>query len=281
MAFRIAFDLDGVLADMDAALVHEARTLFGEAVARRLQQDSAPPADPESSSAAAADGTAAPAPDGPEGTPRESEGPLPPTRLRLTARQERRLWRHVAAIENFWETLTEIEPDCVRRLAAVADARRWEVIFITRRPETAGATAQVQTQRWLAAHGFALPSVFVVRRSRGRVAAALGLDFLVDDTPQNCLDVVVESSARAVLVWRDQARQVPPAAARLGIGVVRSVDECLNILADVDASSRERPGVIARVLQLLGLKEAAAARVTAPAPQTNSASRSTPPVSKS
>ena len=171
----------------------------------------------------------------------------------MTARQERRLWRHVEAIENFWETLAEIEPGAVARLAAVATERKWEVLFLTKRPASAGATAQVQTQRWLEAKGFALPSVYVVQGSRGRIAAALALDFVIDDRPENCLDIVVDSKARAVLVWRDGGRPVPIAAHRLGIGVVKSVEECLDILTQVDAPASETAGVVDRVMQLLGL----------------------------
>ncbi len=78
--------------------------------------------------------------------------------LNMTSRQQRRLWRHVESIENFWEHLEEIEPGAVQRLATVAQERRWEVIFLTKRPETVGAIAQGQSQRWLAARGFTLPS---------------------------------------------------------------------------------------------------------------------------
>jgi hypothetical protein len=97
----------------------------------------------------------------------------------------------------------------------------------------------------------------IVQGSRGRIAAALALDFVIDDTPENCLDVVVDSKARAILVWREDEKQVPSAARRLGIGVVKSVDDCLNILAQVDAQSSDRPTVMDRVMRLLGLKEPA------------------------
>src|SRR5262245_14948549 len=180
MALRIAFDMDGVLADMEAALVDHADGL-----------------------SSADDVTS------------------------------RRLWQRVAAIENFWESLNELEPGIVARLHALTIERRWEVIFLTRRPSTAGATAQIQTQRWLEARGFALPSVYVVQRSRGQIAAALALDFVVDDRPENCLDVAVDSKARPILVLRDDGTQLPAAVRRLGIGVVGSVAECLNILAQI------------------------------------------------
>ena len=115
----------------------------------------------------------------------------------------------------------------------------------------------MQTQRWLESKGFTLPSVYVVQGSRGRIAASLHLDFVVDDTPSNCLDVVVDSQARAILVWRDDEKLLPTAAKRLGIGVVKTVEECLNILTQVDAPPQERPRMMARVMRLLGLKEPA------------------------
>jgi len=245
MPLRIAFDLDGVLADMESELVRQSEILFGEPMTRQLQQRAA--------EAEGAPGDAPPAPDGSDPIPDAAEPPV--AQLDMTPRQQRRLWRHVESIENFWEGLAELEPGVIGRLAALARDRRWEIIFLTKRPETAGATAQVQTQRWLESKGFALPSVFVVQRSRGRIASALGLDIVVDDRPENCLDVVVDSKARAILVWRSHASQPPAAAQRLGIGVVKSVADCLDILAQMDAARKGEPGVMSRVMRLLGLKE--------------------------
>jgi hypothetical protein len=176
--------------------------------------------------------------------------------LQMTARQGRRLWRHVDSIDGFWESLTEIEPGAVARLAALTAKRRWEVIFLTKRPQTAGATAQVQSQRWLEGRGFPLPSVFVVHGSRGRVADSLGLDVVVDDRPENCLDVVLDSRARAMLVWRRDEHELPDAARRPGLDLVRSVDECLAILSRDDTTNRARPGLVGRMIRRLGLKEA-------------------------
>ena len=244
MPLRIGFDLDGVLADMESELVRQSEILFGEPVTRQPQER-----------AAAAEGAPADAPPAPDGSDPAPDAVPQIARLNLTSRQERKLWRHVESIENFWEGLAELEPGVIGRLAAVARDRRWEIMFLTKRPETAGATAQVQTQRWLESKGFTLPSVFVVQRSRGRIASALGLDIVVDDRPENCLDVVVDSKARAILVWRADAGQPPAAAQRLGIGLVTSVADCLEILAQIDDAKQDEPGVMARVMRLLGLKE--------------------------
>lgn len=240
---RIAFDIDGVLADMESELARQAAILFGDATTDRLREGGTE--------------TASPSPVESDDVERVTDGadrPPPLVRLKMTPRQQRKLWRHVEQIENFWETLDEIEPGVVARLNRIATERGWEIIFLTKRPGSAGATAQVQTHRWLQAKGFARPSVFVVPGSRGRIAAALDLHIVVDDRPENCLDVVVDSTARAILVWRDAETELPAASRRLGIGVVGTTAECLDILAAVE-SAADRPTVMNRVRRLLGLKE--------------------------
>jgi len=243
--------MDGVLADMEAELLSRSAALFGSPLSRR--DSSATP-----SSTASAPSEPPQEIDGdPEAPADPSMSDESPSAATMTSRQERRLWRHVATVENFWETLKEIEPGAVSRLAALAASRRWEVIFLTKRPATSGATAQIQSQRWLVSKGFELPSVYVVQGSRGLIAKALALDFVIDDRPENCLDVVVDSKARAILVWRESQGPAPVAAKRLGIGIVKSVAECLDILSQADAEASEKPGVLDRVMQLLGLKEPA------------------------
>ncbi len=191
MSLRIAFDLDGVLADMDAAVASLTDELR----------------------------------------------PTPPGR-RLSVRQQRRVWRRIATIENFWQTLREVEPGIVKRLADITAARGWEVIFLTKRPPTAGLTAQAQSQRWLAAHGFERPSVYVVQGSRGLIAAALELDVVVDDRVENCYDVIADSRARALLVSADG--QLSAAAQRAGATVFATFAECLDMLADLDLPNRRQ-----------------------------------------
>jgi len=241
---------------MESELIREAETLFGEQ-ATRTPRSRAGAA--EAPLPAAPNGTRKITPDTQSDQATDAET-LPDDvpllmKLQLTARQESRLWRHVETIDGFWEGLQEIEPGAVLRLATLAADRRWEIIFLTKRPECAGATTQVQTQRWLLSKGFTFPSVYVVRGSRGRIAAALGLDFVIDDRPENCLDVAIESKSRAILVWRDDERRLPAATRRLGIGIVKSVNECLDILTEIDSPPQERPGVIDRVMRLLGLKD--------------------------
>ncbi len=247
MPLRIGFDLDGVFADMESALIRCATDVFGEAMIERLEERA------RETSAADATSTAGDGEGASEtGGPTVADNTPPILRIKMTPRQTARLWRHVETIEDFWQGLEEIEAGSIARLAGLAAERRWEIIFLTKRPATAGATAQVQSQKWLETKGFPLPSVFVVQGSRGRIARALGLDIVVDDRPENCLDVVSDSKARAVLVWREKSQGLPTAARRLGIGVVESIAECLDILTQIDTAPEEKNGLFNRVMRILG-----------------------------
>jgi hypothetical protein len=225
MSLRVAFDLDGTLANMTAAITQIARVLFG------ANGESAAPRN---------------------GHPDPADGPLPHLDT-LTAHQQSALWTHVENTKDFWMSLTETEPGIVARIATAARARRWEVIFITTRPATPGDTTQRQTQRWLEAHGFSRPSVFVVTNSRGKVADALTLDAVVDDHLENAVDVAVQSNAKSILVRDGDAEAVPPHAVRLGVTVVSGVSEALAVLERLD-EIRRKPGMLKSIKQMLTLR---------------------------
>jgi hypothetical protein len=230
MPLRVAFDLDGTIADMQRVLRDEAERLFSR------------PASPERAPSQSAANE-----DSPTGGVRED--------VALSRAQNTQLWEYVKGVENFWNALPEIEPGIVARIAAAASAHRWEVIFLTTRPVVAGETVQVQTQRWLSAHGFAFPSVFVVQRSRGRIADALELDAVVDDRPENCLDVAIDSKATAILIWHGNQQKAPRGLDRLAIKVVPSISEALQLLIKIDG---QRQPSMARTLRKLFRKETTA-----------------------
>lgn len=248
MGLRIACDLDGTLADMERALQREAEVLFGPGV--DLRAGSALPLVPLQPPATFTDA-------GEGGTEVESGssgGAEAPPKRRLTDAERRTLWAHVGQIENFWRSLVEIEPGAVARLAELVEGQRWEVIFVTQRPEGAGETAQRQTQQWLRAHGFEFPSVFVMSGSRGKLADALNLDAVIDDRPDNCLDVVIDSTARAVLVWRDQLARVPPGAQRPGIAITHSFGAALDHLEKIAAAREKQAGsLMGRIRDAIGI----------------------------
>ncbi len=238
MPLRIGFDLDGTVADMYSALHVEALKLFGEETLAKSAYKRAP------ASPAGADGTVAPEPE-------DSPGTLAMDELHLTARQQTQLWEHVKKIENFWTTLPELEPGVIARIAKLASERQWEIIFLTTRPSTAGELTQLQSQRWLDAHGFRYPSVMVVQRSRGKIADALHLDAFVDDRPENCLDIAVESRAKVILVWHGHLKDVPAGAKRLGVRPVSTISEALALLEQLD-DVRRKPGILRTIKRALG-----------------------------
>src|SRR5262245_50530918 len=101
---------------MDGALLHEAETVFGEAAIREMR--------PSHDRAAGADDD--------QRADEAAMGAPSITRLNMTPRQRRRLWQHVTAIHDFWQSLSEIEPGSIARLAQLAAERQWEVIFLTK-----------------------------------------------------------------------------------------------------------------------------------------------------
>ena len=236
---RIAFDLDGVLADLHSPFVRTVERLF-------------PQIDPKA--IGTADVGASPPDEQPDESAEEVPSlPAPTKPVPLTRRQSDAVWHELASTEDFWEGLSEIEAGAISRLASLAEERRWEVLFITSRPRSSGRTVQRQSQRWLAAKGFPMPSVYVVHGSRGKVADALSLDVVVDDRPDNCLDVVLESRAAALLVWRGSPGTVPASAKRLGIAVVPTVARVLEALVETDR--RDVDGsLLERLRNLFGLR---------------------------
>jgi len=240
---RIGFDMDGVVADLHTTFIEAALELFpglDRAAVARAEVAASPVPGLEPASEASPDAPAEPAVSGLSG-------------LSLTRRQTDQVWRNVEQTQNFWEELGETEDGIVARIAEVADEHRWEVIFLTSRPRSAGQTVQRQSQRWLEKRGFPLPSVYVVQGSRGKIADALQLDVVVDDRPDNCLDVMLESKARAILIWRGSKANVPVSAKRLGIGVSSTVGECLDVLAEAERAAATPADMVTRLKRLFGL----------------------------
>jgi hypothetical protein len=144
-----------------------------------------------------------------------------------------------------------METGTVRRIYELMLEHRWEVFFITQRPDTVGDTAQRQSQRWLVEQGFELPSVLVLGGSRGAAAGALRLDYHVDDNAQNCVDVLSESKARPIWILPSGDATAAAKARNLGIGVVRTVGEAVAILEEASAARGDR-GILQRLATLVG-----------------------------
>src|SRR4051812_40328606 len=106
MSLRIACDLDGTIADMDAALQREAVRLFGPNVdlhadpAERLE--SAEDVEAKTAAVPVDDADASLKPGTTEGAEAAEATDKPRA---LTSRELRALWQHVGRVENFWTSL--------------------------------------------------------------------------------------------------------------------------------------------------------------------------------
>ena len=124
MSLRLAFDLDGVFADFRARVGDEVDV--GSEGERITNEGS----EPESTEGA---------------TPASRVIEVPSATAQRDKGARRQAWSRLAATENFWETLAEIEAGSVGQLAALARESSWEVIFLTSRPDAQGDSVKVTT----------------------------------------------------------------------------------------------------------------------------------------
>lgn len=216
---RIGFDMDGVLADFAAAYHEVEARLFGPITRAHA--------------------------DNPEDAVVEPESPG------SDRRRNDLVWDVIRATPDFWTTLRPLDPTAVARIHEMMLRHRWEVVFITQRPATQGDTVQRQTQRWLVEQGFDLPSVLVIPGSRGAAAGALRLDYHVDDSPTNCIDVISESSAKPILVVPDGDETTIANARKLKIGSTRAIAGALDILEQATRAQLQ-PTLLGRIASLVG-----------------------------
>ena len=246
---RIAFDMDGTLADLSSAYSALEERIFGAEIAEHEQPS--PEAREEEQHSEEGDEAAPNASAAaPESTRKHQERRVS---VRSASRHRDRIWRVIEATPDFWLTLKPIDLEALKRLNHLTREHRWEVFFITQRPATAGGTVQWQTHKWLLDYGISMPNVIPLSGGRGRAAGALQLDYLVDDTPQNCVDVLSDSSTRAILLIDPDDPIAETSARRLGIGTARSINEALDLLVQATAA-RSNPSLFEKLRKLVGWK---------------------------
>lgn len=240
---RIAFDMDGTLADLASAYCHMEDHVFGPAVAEHEQ----PAPEEREERQHAVEAAAA-------STTNSDNSPSRQRRSRRSSSRHRdQVWQAIEATPDFWTTLKPIDKKAIKRLYHLMGQYNWEVFFITQRPATAGGTVQWQTQKWLIDHGFPTPSVIPLSRGRGKAASVLHLDFLVDDTPQNCVDVLADSTARSILLLGEDDPVAERSARRLGIATARDINQALDLLVQA-SEARANPSMFEKLRKLVGWK---------------------------
>ena len=207
MSLRVGFDIDGVLADFRRAFREAAQAVSG----------------------------------------RTPAGGTSPDSDTLTAGEMKRVWEAIGRTPQWWLTLQAYEPLEIARLYALSRERRWEIYFMTTRPPSAGETPQFQTQWWLEAQGFHLPSVLTVPGSRGELANALRLDAFVDDRLMNCVDVIAASRAKAICLMRDAAPEEREQALARGIAVTATLREAIDAVLGLEEALRANRGAVAKL----------------------------------
>jgi hypothetical protein len=236
--------MDGTLADLSTSFHEVEDRLFGPYEAEHTQPQPEAREEEQEAEQGSAEETAA----GAAASARERV-----TQARAMRRHNDLIWHAIESTPDFWTTLKPIESGVVARLWEATQKHRWEVFFITQRPATAGESVQRQTQRWLVEQGFELPSVIPLSGSRGKACQALKIDFLVDDTARNCVDVISDSSARAVLITSGVDEFTESGAKRLGIFTVKSAAQAIDVLEQATLA-KANPTFFARFLQKLGMK---------------------------
>ena len=210
MSLRLGFDVDGVVADFDSGFDEVCRKLLG----KELKEAT------------------------------DAEVPLE----ELSTADLKRVWKKVVSASNWWMSLQPYEPAQIERLYALSRQRKWQVFFLTKRPATAGDSVQFQTQWWLEANGFYLPSVLTIAGSRGEAANALDLDLVVDDQLRECADVIGSSTSKVVLMLRGADDQnTHDLATSRGIGVVSSLEEALDVVERVQDLLTSKRGSVSRL----------------------------------
>lgn len=108
----------------------------------------------------------------------------------LSREHQDAVWKKISGIYNFWETLYREEGASFFSMKKLAKDKDIELFFITARKPTLGRSVQHQCARWLdAMFSLQYPTV-IVDSNKGPIAAALKLDYFIDDRPKNCLEIM-------------------------------------------------------------------------------------------
>ena len=106
----------------------------------------------------------------------------------LTKEQHTKIWDRIKNTRNFWLNLKRAKGVTSQNLRTLA--KHHDLLFITARVPTKGFSVQHQAAAWLSLElGLEYPTV-IEEVNKGPLAAALHMDYFIDDRPKNCLEIL-------------------------------------------------------------------------------------------
>lgn len=129
-----------------------------------------------------------------------------------------------------WERLRLLDAEGLARAVHKTETNAWETYAVTARPSGHGRTVQQQTRRWLEGHGAGALSVVVEPGHRPSVVQALLLDWLIDDTLDNCIATGLETEARVIWVSTKPTEGDLRKARHAGCEHAESLNDAVSII---------------------------------------------------
>jgi uncharacterized HAD superfamily protein len=118
----------------------------------------------------------------------------------LTPEIHKQAWDVISNTKNFY--LHNMPFSDILNFDMTAFSKKYRLYFITTRVITEGDPIEIQTAKWLSCCGIKYPTV-LVEKQKGEIARALRLDAIIDDRPENLIEVS-EKSTDTVLFLRDR-----------------------------------------------------------------------------
>jgi uncharacterized HAD superfamily protein len=116
----------------------------------------------------------------------------------LSAEELAKVWAKVESIPNYYTTLPKVEP--AEFLLDFFDPK-FIVYFVTaRRPKTEGDPIEMQTAQWLFEHYSCFFPTVIVNKDKAAIVEALGIEYFIDDKPQNLLNIWERTGIKCYLM---------------------------------------------------------------------------------
>lgn len=152
-----------------------------------------------------------------------------PQHYGYTNREVSAVWEAIKVDGAFWSQLPDYQttPVDLLELEAREIVQGDDIYFITSR---VGSSAKWQSERWLKHRMIKNPTV-LISSQKGMCAAALKLDCYIDDKIENVLDVVARSPRTQVFLFSRAWNKSRQAMLDTSVTIVDSIHDMLSIMA--------------------------------------------------